>query len=300
VTKKKPKLSVIIASVNGPEILKECLKNLNLQSMAAELEVIVASRCANLGVKTLDKKYSTVKFIQAGPKTTLPQLRALALQETTGDVIGVLEDHCMVEADWAQRMFKAHQSEYPVIGGSVENAACARTIDWAAYFCEYSQAMNPIPEGEVGAIPGNNVSYKRPVFERFQEDMEQGAWDFIVHDRMRKAQIALYSIPAITVHHKMSSSLGWFIKQKFHIARSFAGMRFASSSRFRRARYALGTILLPLILANRIVSCVWKKRRHRLELILSFPYLFLLLLTWGFGEAVGYIFGPGSSPQKVS
>jgi GT2 family glycosyltransferase len=291
---------VLIASVNGFHAMEECLESLRKQPKDGELEVVVAYRSSNGSGRVLKRKYPWVNFVETPSETPIPQMRALAFRETSGNLVAVLEDHCLADQDWAGRVIEAHHLEYPVVGGSVENAASDRLVDWAAYFCEYSQAMKPIPRGEVEAIPGNNVSYKRAVLERFQKDMEDGAWDFVVHDRMRKAQIPLYSIPAITVHHKMSSSLGWFIKQKFHFARSFAGMRFASSTRFRRALYAVGTILLPPVMAKRIVSCVWKRRRHRLELILSLPYLFLLLLTWGFGEAVGYVFGPGSSPAKVA
>ena len=197
-------------------------------------------------------------------------------------------------------MIEAHRGEYPVIGGSVENAACERLIDWAAFFCEYSQATKPLPAGEVNIIPGNNVSYKRWVLERFYKLIEAGVWDFMLHEHIKNENISLHSIPSITVYHKMSASLVWFITQKFHFARSFAGMRFNTLFWFRRALYGAGAVLLPVILARRIVTCIWKKSKHRRELLLSLPILILLLLSWGLGEAVGYIFGAGSSPVKVA
>jgi glycosyltransferase involved in cell wall biosynthesis len=299
-TNNRHALSVVIASVNGLPILEECLESLHQQSGVKGLEVIVANRCAD-GVGTvLRERYPWVKLIEAPSDTTLPKLRAMAFQESSGDLVAVLEDHCLVEPNWARQMIEAHRSEYPVIGGSIENAACEKLVDWAAFFCEYSQAMKPTREGEVDAIPGNNVSYKRWIFQRFQHDIEAGVWDFVLHEHIRKENIPLYSIPSITVYHKMSRSLGWFIVQKFHFARSFAGMRLARSSWIRHLLYGAGGVILPSVLAKRIISCVWKKGRHRLELIISLPILMLLLLSWGLGETIGYIFGPGSSSVKVS
>ncbi len=293
-------LSVVIASVNGLPMLEECLESIRTGSETKQLEVIVANRCGN-GIGTvLRLKYPWVRLIEAPERTTIPQLRAMAFQESSGDLVAVLEDHCIVESDWAQRMIEAQEGEYPVIGGSVENAARERLVDWAAFFCEYSQAMKPMPGGETDRIPGNNVSYKRWILENFQHDIEAGIWDFVLHERIRNQHIPLYSVPSITVYHKMSRSLGWFITQKFHFARSYAGMRFVNSSWSRRILYGGGTVLLPIMLTYRTVSCIWKKRRYHRELLLSLPALMLLILTWGLGEAIGYIFGTGSSSAKVA
>jgi glycosyltransferase involved in cell wall biosynthesis len=299
-TNSRHSLSVVIASVNGLPMIGECLDCLQKQFRVREIEVIVADRCGNGLAGILRQKYPWVKLIEAPTRTTIPQLRALAFQEASADVVAVLEDHCIVEKDWAQRMIEAQGGEYPVIGGAVENAACERLVDWAAFFCEYGQAIKPVPEGKVDTVPGNNVSYKRWVLEQFRQDLEAGEWDFVLHEHIKNGNIPLYSIPSITVYHKMSASLGWYILQKFHFARSYAGMRFVHSSWSQRILYGGGTILLPFMLTYRTVSCVWKKGRYHRELLLSFPMLMLLILTWGLGEAVGYIFGAGSSSAKVA
>ncbi len=288
---------MILALANGFSPIEECLESLRRSS--SETEVIVANRCGKRKGILLKEKYPWVKLIEAPPHTTIPQLRALAFREVSADVVAVLEDHCLVEKDWAQRMIEAHRQEYPVIGGSVENAACERLVDWAAFFCEYGQAIKPIPEGEVRAVPGNNVSYKRWVLEKFHKDLEAGEWDFVLHERMKASGIPLYSVPSITVYHKMSGSVKWVLLQKFHFARSFAGKRFADAKWLRRAAYGTGAFFLPILLLGRIVPCVWNKRKHRRELLLSLPFLGMLLLSWGLGEAAGYFFGAGSSPTKV-
>lgn len=292
-------LSVVIAAVNGFPALKDCLGSLSQQSGVDELEVIVANRRSDGLGKVLRQKYPWVKLIEAPPHTTIPQLRALAFREVSAEVVAVLEDHCIVEKDWALRIIAAHEVDHPVIGGSVENAACERLVDWAAFFCEYSQAMKPMQGGEVDAVPGNSVSYKKWVLEQFRKDLEAGEWDFVLHEHIKNGNIPLYSIPSITVYHKMSASLGWYLLQKFHFARSYAGKRFVDAKWPQRAVYGTGAFLLPILLLGRIVPGVWNKRKHRRELLLSLPFLSMLFLSWGLGEVAGYFFGTGSSPTKV-
>ena len=299
-SKNNLKLSVIIVSVNGLPFIGDSLESLGQQSCRDEIEVILVDRCGDSVRNYIGQRYPWVKLIKASPETTIPKLRALAFRETSGDIVAVLEDHCIVESDWARCMIEAHRSEYSVIGGSIENTACEKLIDWASFFCEYSQATKPLPEGEVNILPGNNVSYKKWVLERFHKVIEAGVWDFTLHEHIKNAGITLYSMPSITVYHKMSASLVWFISQKYHLARSFAGMRFTNSSGFQRALYGAGSVLLPVILARRIVTCVWKKGKHRRELFLSLPFLVLLLVSWGIGELIGYLLGPGFSSSKVS
>jgi glycosyltransferase involved in cell wall biosynthesis len=292
-------LSVVIASVNGLPLISECLDSLRHQSKAEEIEVIVANRCEGGVAEVIRCDYPWVKLIEAPATTTIPELRALAFGQSSGDLVAVLEDHCLAEKNWAQGMMRAHDEGHPVVGGSVENAACERFVDWAAFFCEYSGAMNPVPAGEVDAVPGNNVSYRRWVLERFRKNMEAGEWDFILHERMRASGIPLYSVPSIMVFHKMSMDLKGALLQKFHFARAIAGTRFGDKKWLRRTIYGMGAFLLPILLSGRIFPCVWTKRRHRRELLLSSPFLIMLLLSWGLGEAVGYFFGAGSSPTKV-
>jgi hypothetical protein len=188
--------------------------------------------------------------IEAPSEASIPQLRAIALRKCKADVVAVLEDHCIVEPDWASKILEAHRSPYPVIGGSVKNAARERLIDWAAFFCEYSQFMTTLPEGGAENIPGNNVAYKRWVLEQFWPNDGSAMWDSTFHERIRRAGVPLYRIPSLTVHHKMSAGLGWFLAQKFHFARSFASLRFPDASWLRRAAYGMGTLVLPFVLAQ--------------------------------------------------
>jgi GT2 family glycosyltransferase len=297
--KKRQTLSVVIPSVNGFPILGECLDSLTQQVGAGRLEIIVANRRADVRIN-IEARYPEVRILDAHKEASIPRLRAMAFQEAKGDVIAVLEDHCIVEPHWASTMLDAHRSQYPVIGGSVENAACDRLVDWAHFFCEYSELMSPFAAGVTESVPGNNVGYKRWVLDQFRPLIEREVWDCTLHEQIKNAGIPLYRLPSLRVHHKMSASLWWFMVQKFHFARSFSSIRFVDPSWLTRAAYGVGAAVLPLVLSRRIFGRVRGVRAYKRKLLLSFPMVLLLFLSWAVGEAVGYIFGPGSSHAKVS
>ncbi len=297
--KNLPDISIIIALVNGFPFIKRCLESLERQVLMDEMEVIVASRCGKDIGSRLKDLFPWIYLIDAPHDTSIPELRALAIKEAKGDIIAILEDHCIVADHWTENLIYAHKSDHPVIGGIIRNAACERLVDWAAFFCEYSWFMEPIPEGEVDALPGNNVAYKRWVIKRFKDDIEEGVWDMILHEHIKTAGIPLYLKPSLVVYHKMSASLSWYLKQKFHFARSYGGMRFGKAY-LKRWFYGVGSLLLPFIMARRIILCVLKKEQHKKEFVLSIPILFLLLIIWALGEAVGYIMGGGRSSATVS
>jgi len=293
-------LSVIITSVNGLPILKECLDSLAGQEEAGAFEVIVADRCLGETGAMLTKKFPFVKVIEAPFQTPIPQLRALGVRNSSGEIVAVLEDHCLAAPDWAKHMREAHRFPYPVVGGSIENAACRRLVDWAAFFCEYHRVARPVAEGETGFVSGNNVSYKRRVLGEFLPDLEAGTWDFIIHERLKNAGHLLYLNPSILVYHKMSASLRWFLIQKYHFARSLAGTRAARMSWPARAALGGGAALLPLVQLVRILTTTWKKKRYRPRLLASLPFLIMLVLGGAAGEFAGSLTGSGSSASKVA
>src|SRR5262249_7065893 len=93
--------------------------------------------------------------------------------------------------------------------------------------------------------------------------------------------------------------LGYFLAQRFHFARSFAGMRRGDWSPFQRVVYGLGSLALPVLLLVRVTRTALRKRRHLGMFAACLPLLALFLTVGALGEMVGYLIGPGRSLEKV-
>jgi GT2 family glycosyltransferase len=294
-----PKLSVVIASVNGWPSIVKCLSALARQEGNVKAEVIVAHSSNDGTSENIRRNFPWVKLLSFPKRLSIPELRSAAMSCATGDIITVTEDHCIPRKDWYQNILKAHESPYGAVGGAVVNGSVDRLVDWAVYFCEYCQAMPPISCGEVSALTGNNVSYKREALQKIATFPRKSYWDFFLHLELKRAGVNFLSDPNIVVFHHKRFGLLYFLSQRFHYSRSFAGMRNRTSSIPRRTFYVITSPLLPLILLSRVTAEVIRKGRHMKEFAWSLPLLLVFTLSYACGELAGYVFGGGESLCKV-
>jgi GT2 family glycosyltransferase len=296
----RPRISVVIPSTSGAESLADCLDALVNQSLKAEAEVIVLD-CGGLGVVNAARKHSAVKLLSFPERKSIPELRAIGMRRAEGEIVAVIEDHCNPEPHWFERILHAHERFYGVIGGAVENdPSIRRAIDWAVFFCEYSRYMNPVPNGEAADLPGNNVSYRREFLSQVDDLLETGrAWEGDLHARLREKGVKLYSDPSIIVYHKKKFRFGYFVSQRYHYSRSYAGLRAARKPYGTRILRAVSCIVLPLVLMSRISRTLIGKKRHLRQFFQAVPALAVFLIVWSWGEYIGYLFGPGKSLLRV-
>ena len=293
----EPELSVVVASVNGWDVLEPTLRALDAQPERDRMEVIVVEARGGAVRQRLRSWRPAVVLIES-ERQSIPRLRYRGVCRARGKVVAILEDHGRVASDWAATVLNAHRGPWGAVGGAVENGKDG-LVNWAVYFCEYTPYMNPVAEGETHDLPGNNIAYKRPYLLRHAGALEQGRWESWINDRLRADGAALASTNAMVVHHIKSFRLGYFLVQRFHFARSYAGMRRGDQSPVRRLAHGLGSLALPLLLTARVVRTVLQKRRHLGRFVLAAPLVVLFLTAGACGEMIGYLFGAGASLEKV-
>jgi len=295
----EPSLSVVVPSVNGLDDLLGCLTALSKQRADVDLEVLVADRCGEPLRTEVRRQHPWARILEAEPTTTIPDLRALAFREAKGRSVAVIEDHVIVPEGWARSLLDAQGGAEVVVGGAIENAAVDRLVDWAAFLCEYSHCIVPLPEGPSDWLPGNNVVYPRELLVRYQSVLGRGQWENRLHDAMRRDGVPLMLRPRISVGHKKHYTVGEYLSQRYLYARSYAGARVAEASLPTRLGYGAAALALPPLLFYRTISRVVSKGRHRAELVRSLPLLAVFVVSWALGEMVGYVAGPGDSLAKV-
>jgi len=295
-----PDLSVIVPSVNGIDILLECLAALHQTSAGdAMVEILVIERGGEsvrraLAVRAPDALVHTVP-----PGTNIPQMRAVGFRQARADAVAVIEDHVMVPAGWADAVVASLRSGADVVGGSIRNRATATLVDRAAFLCEYSHLLEPAAGADVARLPGNNVVYRRTIAAPYVSLLEEGRWEDHFHQAMRRDGIALTSRPDIAVGHKMHCSMWDYLSQRFLYSQALAGTKRVDMPLPRRAAWAVGSLALPPLLLARIIGRVWASRRHRRELVQALPLLVIFVGAWAVGEAVGYAFGAGDALARV-
>jgi hypothetical protein len=291
-------LSVVVPSVNGLGDLLGCLEALEAQTDVA-LEPIVVDRLGENVRDAVRRRFPSARVIGVPASTTIPRMRAVAFEAATADAVAVIEDHVVVPPGWARALLEARRETGAVVGGSIDNAARTSVTDWAAFLCEYSHCITPLPAGPTSALPGNNVVYDRSLLKQYRNVIDEGKWENRLHDAMHGDGVPMVLRPEIGVGHKKHYTVGEYLSQRFLYARSYAGERVRGMPLPRRLAYGAAAFALPPLLMYRTVARVLAKRRYRVQLALSIPLLVVFIASWTAGEIVGYWMGPADSLSRV-
>jgi glycosyltransferase involved in cell wall biosynthesis len=291
-----PPLSVVIPSVNGMSYLDQCLAA--LERNAPEAEVLVADSTGEDTRKAVAERFPGVKLLTFEEPKTVPELRAAGIAAARAPYVAVIEDHCLAPEGWSRRLVDRHGEGRPVVGGGVRNVVDRRIRDWAGFFMEYSEHMDPFPTGPTDSLTGVNVSYDRHAIEVMDDLLRQGRWETWLHPHLMASGVELYADGGATVDHAMDFGFRDFVTNRYHYSRSHAGMRNAELG-WKRFAYAAATPALIPMIYSRIARNVMRKKRHRVRFVAATPLILVYLVVWAAGESVGYAFGGGQSLLKV-
>ncbi len=293
----EPDLTVVVASVNGLDVLRPTLDALDALPERDRIEVVVVETIGAAIRSHLASRDRPVVVVES-PRLPIPRLRYQGVARARGRIVAILEDHARVEPGWASALLEAHEGPWGAVGGPVENGK-DDLINWAVYFCEYAPYMGPLAEGETHDLPGNNIAYKRPHLLRHARVLDDGKWESWINDNLRADGVPIAAVNAMVVRHIKSFRLGYFLNQRFHFARSYAGMRRVDQTWLKRLVYGLGSLALPALLSARVARIVLGKRRELGRFVLVSPLVVLFLTVGACGEMAGYLLGPGASLDKV-
>jgi glycosyltransferase involved in cell wall biosynthesis len=294
-----PELSVVVMSPYSHSMLRRCLDSILANEKRDGIEIIVAACCRNESVSELAEKYAGVQFVQFPAEAGIPVLAAAGIERSSGEIIALTDSSCVADSNWIASILKAHQKSALVIGGAVEVCGEMKLLDWAAYFCEYGQFAYPLKSGAVDVLPGNNISFKRPVLTAPSEYAKNEFWKTHWCRELQAKDIALISEPSIRVYWAREFQLFSFLSRRFDHGRCFAGMRAKQLTFSGRLIYVAGSIFLPLVFLFRTMASVLGKKRFLKKLALSSPFLVLAILFWCFGETCGYLAGTGKSCDYI-
>src|SRR5438105_1417568 len=111
---KAPALSVVVASVNGWDVLEPTLRALDAQPERDRMEVIVVEACGGAVRERLRGHRPAVVLIEA-PRQPIPRLRYCGVCRARGRVVAILEDHGRVAHDWAATVLEAHRGPWGAV-----------------------------------------------------------------------------------------------------------------------------------------------------------------------------------------
>ncbi len=294
-----PQLSIVVASCVGPPFITRCLQSLDKQRGQADVEFIVVDRAGGAVAAGIERDFPWVTLIRRPADESVPDLRRFGIQAARAPHVAIIEEHCVARADWIATLLRCAREPVAATGGVVADAAYARRMDWAVYFTEYNSYMPPGNRGETRDMCVANCVYRRDVLLRYLPAAGSGYWEAGLNHTMLAAGEHFRTEPELVVYHTGPFRFGYYLRQRYLFSRAFAGTRRAHMSAGARVAYLmLAPCLIPLLWA-RMARRVFAGQRSIGSFILAQPYLLPVLITYVFGEWIGFLAGPGDSLSKI-
>lgn len=297
-----PLLSAIVITPDTYETVRTTMRHLRAQALRDRMEIVlVAPSRAALAADDADLAgFHSVQVVEAGTVRSEAAGYAAGTRCATAPVVVFTEDHCYPAAGWAEALVEAHRGPWAAVGPVVGNANTDGTVAWADFLLGYGPWLDPTPAGPVDYLPGHNSSYKRDVLLAYEPDLEE--WldaESVLHWDLRAKGHQLYLEPAARTFHFSYSRVSAWLPATFLAARTFAGSRARSWGLGRRLAWALASPLIPLVRLRRSLRD-FRRSPRRPSVLRVTPAVALSLTVSALGEAVGYLFGQGDAPVKVS
>jgi glycosyltransferase involved in cell wall biosynthesis len=294
--------SVLVGSVNGGEWIHVLLDALERQETKRRYEVIVADRTTDGTYKRIAREHPNVQLLNAHSRTTLPELRTQALEASRGKYIFVTEDHTVPPPHWIER-FVAELEGAPetvaAVGGPVDNVMVEDSVDWAAFLCEYSGYLPPLESADVQDVPGMNIAYRRSAFDGIDRaTLTRGFWESSVHPKLLADGKHFRRVGDVVIGHRKHFGFRYFLSQRYHYSRYYAGVRFQPEDA-KRFAFGVLSVALPPVVLSRVARGALRSPQYRGSAVRSLPALSCFAVAWGVGEAVGYFLGPGASLVEI-
>ncbi len=292
-------LSAVVATTQPWPEVGPCLDSLREQIAAIGGEVVLGDGSADGLPSEVRAAHPRLRVLHR-PGASVFQLRAAAVAAARGSVIAITEDHCVVAPDWCARILAAHREDpdAAAIGGAVENGSTATMIDWASFFLVNGASMPPVRDGVRRAIALQaNCSYKRRALSA--DASELGMMEWLLNEDLHRRGAVLRTDGRILVRHVQSLGVAATCRIHYDDGRTIAAFRLQRMGTIERAVRLAACVVMPPLLTARAAFRVGAKRRRLGILARSLPWMLVLTTCKAWGNALGFLLGPGASPTRI-
>jgi len=289
----RPPLSVVIPARGGLTEVSPVLEALIPTAEATGTEVVVigdiAGETAQSGV--------AARLIPT-PVTDLLDLHRLGIEEATGEVVSVGEDHAVPRPDWCEAVIRAH-AEHPgtaAIVGCLVNATDA-TLAGRANFLAFAAAWQPpmptLPPGR--PPPASALTFKRDVLEGIGSQKPGWLEGELIPSLFARG--LMVADERIVVDHYQDHGSLWSIRNAFHSARASYGYNRRGLTPAGRRKLARWTICgIP----RRLRAEAREASEGTAVKFAESALIALIAIGHGLGGAAGTLLGTGRSGDRVA
>ena len=267
-------VSVVLATHNRKELLKECLKSLFNQTYPKErYEIIVVNDGSTDGTEEVLKKYAKKApcifkcFSQEnkGPSAA----RNLGIEHAKGEIICFTDDDCIADERWIENLVKEFTNEkVGGVGGEIVAYNPKTSVEKYARMDQESAIRNSF-------LITCNAAYRKDVLESvngFDGNLRYGGDDIDVGIKVKLMGYELKYAPDAIVYHKHRTTLNDLIKQRYNygVGEAILSKKYGYSSIFMQF---IITKLLGLFYSIATLPIKLEKNIQILNIIVTSAYV---------------------------
>jgi hypothetical protein len=293
------RVTVVVASGAGGEFLFRCLESLRVQSAKGGAEVIVVDRVGGATPERVERDFGWARLIRASGRPSVPALRAIGAVQAVGDIVAILEEHCVAPPHWVDAIAGAFDDPRTLAaGGPILDSGFARVRDWVVYFAEYHNYLPPWPAGDRTMLNGANIAYRRSALLAHDAVLASGYWEVVLHPHLAR-EGRMIAVERMGAFHTGPFDFGYYLGQRYLLSRVWGGTQREKVGAGRRIAYLVLAPLFPGLLLARIAARVFASGRHVGRFLVALPLLVPVAIAYVWGEWLGYLLGPGDALERV-
>jgi GT2 family glycosyltransferase len=149
-------VSVVIATYERPDVLRECLSHLERQTKRP-LEILVVDGSASRSAESITSAFRGVRYLHnTAGLGTLPLSRRLGVEHSTGAAIAFLDDDAFAAPSWLEELAATYEDGVGGVGGRALNGQPDEAREGVG---EIGRLLpNGLTTGYFAADPGSSIS----------------------------------------------------------------------------------------------------------------------------------------------
>lgn len=295
-----PKLTAAVVVGEQRERAERCLASLLDQTALASMEVVLLDLSPAAGALR-GADHPAVRHVCRPDLQHFGAARTECVRQARGEIIAFIEDHCFACREWAALIIDAFRRPVTMVNYAFTTANPERYVSRAFMFTEYGRWMVPARPGPVKIAASHNISYRRealiPYLDRLDRLFEA---EYLLHRQIQRSGGTVWLEPGAKVAHESWVRFADGCRANGAIKRVLAAHRVAEENlpRIRCLFYAAAMAFTVPVHLWRQAKSVWNRPSLWPMFLSSLPVSVLVYSYGAYQEALGYLFGEGTSRQE--
>jgi GT2 family glycosyltransferase len=157
----RPKLSIIICSLNGAADVDRCIRALARQTIRSSVELIVVDDGSTDATSDVGRAHAAI-VVRHATNLGLAAARNSGLGAATAPVVAFLDDSCEPEPQWAEQLLVGYEKGVIAVGGPILPGGRE------GFMLGYLERNNPAKPQELNLAKSNRLVYRLYLYLRRQ------------------------------------------------------------------------------------------------------------------------------------